>query len=963
MVARHLGMGMKGLVSLVVVWACGPWWGLWPVRAAAGEAPAGAALVDAAGVAGVSIPQGTRLRVYADHEKQGVATPTALAFDAKGRLLVAETHGAGVEDIRDHPAWCLDDLAARTVADRRAWLERRAREGAVEPAAAESERIRLLADGDGDGLADRAGVYAEGTADLLDRPAGGLLEFDGRVYFGCGPKLWRLADKDGDGVAEERVVIEEGFGVRVSLPGHGLQGLALGPDGRIYGTTGDRGFALQSKAGVVHGHPGQGAVFRFEMDGSRFEVVHTGLRNPVGIAFDEFGNAFTVDGGSGQGDKARLVQVVEGADSGWEQENQALAEFYRQLGLDERPPNRWMAERLWEPANAAQPAFLWPAVANLDLGPAGLAFHPGAGFPESERGRFLVCDHRGQAADSGVWSLRMEPAGAGMRLADARPFLRGVAAVDVGFTWDGRVAVADSGAGGRVWMVERKDGAADPQGVAATIAGGFGGLPSVELIDLLGHPDMRVRLRAQVALAAKPAASDQFAAALGSDQRLRRLHAVWGLGMLARGWQPPAANDAGFAAVPDKKTGAAALAGLVKASEDPDDEVRAQVVKAIGEAGILPGELRLEVLLDDKSPRVRSFALIAAGRLRSIGLMGKAMELLEREWAKDPFLRHAGVCALERMAMPEQTLALLGHPSPDVRLAAVVVLRRSRDARVAAFLADEDPRVLAEAVRAIHDLALEDGRSGVAALLDDYAPGKAASERDEMTMRRMLGSAFRLGGDQNVRRLLWVAGCGKVAEAVRLEAVRLLAVWVKPPPVDQVTGHWRPLAERDAASLKKILVRGVGPLLESNGKLLAAVLGLVEQHQLGAAAIDDVALRALVERPAVGDEARAKALGLLVDRGEGEELLVRLAGDPADALAAEAKRLSMARKSARAAAGVDGVFPAGPRATSAAVAQDPRWAANVEIAPPPAWFLPAWAWVLLALWFAGVLRFLLRHLE
>ena len=116
----------------------------------------------------------------------------------------------------------------------------------------------------------------------------------------------------------------EGFGVRVSLSGHDLNGFTLGPDGRIYGTMGDRGFSLVTKEGVAYDYPNQGAVFRFEPDGSGFEIFHTGLRNPKEIAFDALGNAFTVDNNSDQGDAARVVYLVEGGDSGWEMEHQAM---------------------------------------------------------------------------------------------------------------------------------------------------------------------------------------------------------------------------------------------------------------------------------------------------------------------------------------------------------------------------------------------------------------------------------------------------------------------------------------------------------------------------------------------------------------------------------------------------------------------------------------------------------------
>jgi quinoprotein glucose dehydrogenase len=89
-----------------------------------------------------------------------------------------------------------------------------------------------------------------------------------------------------------------------------MNGFAIGPDGRVWGTIGDRGFNLTTKEGKKYDSRNRGAVFRFEPDGTNFEVVHFGLRNPKEIAFDDFGNGFSVDNNSDQGDAARVVYVV-----------------------------------------------------------------------------------------------------------------------------------------------------------------------------------------------------------------------------------------------------------------------------------------------------------------------------------------------------------------------------------------------------------------------------------------------------------------------------------------------------------------------------------------------------------------------------------------------------------------------------------------------------------------------------
>ena len=333
-------------------------------------------------IAGVNIPIDSLLKIEATHKLQKITSPTAITFDDQGRVYVAETHrfADGVEDDRRNLFWYLDDLAARKTSDRRALHEKWKAEVPLEKLTRKSELIRRLADTDGDGTLDESTVFADGFNDVLDGTAAGIFYFEGCIYFACIPKIHMLpTTKDG-----KRGVVADGFGVRISLSGHDLNGFTLGPDGRIWGTVGDRGLSLVTREGVAYDYPNQGAAFRFEPDGSGFEIFHTGLRNPKEIAFDALGNAFSVDNNSDQGDAARVVYLVEGGDSGWEMEHQTMHSFHRQIGLTDRPPSRWMDEKMWELENPVQPAYILPPAAYLSAGPSGLTAHPGVGFLESE---------------------------------------------------------------------------------------------------------------------------------------------------------------------------------------------------------------------------------------------------------------------------------------------------------------------------------------------------------------------------------------------------------------------------------------------------------------------------------------------------------------------------------------------------------------------------------------------------
>ncbi|MCW1883482.1 c-type cytochrome [Luteolibacter flavescens] len=857
-------------------------------------------------IPGMTIPEGSKAAIVADYKNGGVTSPTALAFGEKGEIYVTETtrFRHGVPDNRDHLYWYLDDISARTTEDRRKLHEKwkdKEEKTSIKFLTEKSDRIRVLSTPGADGKSATGNLFADGFNDLLDGPAAGVFELDGTVYMACIPDIWALRDKDGDGKIDkpdERQKLFEGFGVRISFSGHDLNGFALGPDGRIYGTLGDRGMNLTTREGKHYEYPDQGCVFRFDPDGSNFEVIHTGLRNPKEIAFDEYGNGISVDNNSDQGDQARIVYIVDGADSGWTMEHQALHSFHRQIGMEDRPPNRWMEELMWAPPNDKQPAYILPPVANLTSGPSGLTYHPGAGFLEEEVGRFLICDYRGGAANSGIWSFKLEPSGANMKLADSRQFNWGAAVTDVEYSWDGKVVVTDfitgwqSHENGRVYSLaaEKPFLADDAEHAAELIEAGFDKRPVPALEKMLTHPDMRIRLRAQIELTRKDGGFDVLAnAAKSGKDRLTRLHGIWGLGIVARRGSAALVVGAGdgFGKVPDQGQRDKARAELVPLLSDKDAEIRAQVIKVLGESGLNGANLPLMALIADESPRVRSFATIAAGRLGQTGTLSQIYELLAQ--TEDPVLRHAGAFALSKLCNARQLAALNQHESVRVRVAAVVALRRLKDPAVAAFLRDGDPKVSHEALQAIHDVGIEDARPSVADLLD--APPAWLTVMD---WRRVLHSALRLGDEKNLQRVVAVVLDEKAPEAARAEALRLVGLWSKPHPVDQSLGHMAPLPERDAALVSKVLTPDLAKLLQLQGKLAEPALALVSKYKLDLSSVDDATIRGLVMNQRLPGTARSEALELYASRKPAgfDQLLGELAKGQNDDLAIGAiKRL------------------------------------------------------------------------
>ena len=842
--------------------------------------PEAAELISTDAVPGLTIPAGTYARLFATAEEHQLISPTALCLDEQGNVLVTETHRFrfGVQDNRNHTYWILDDIASDSTAYRRALHERFKEKFSIEQLTAKTEKVRILADTDNDGVADSSKVFSDGYNDVLDGTAAGIFSLDGTIYLACIPHIWTLRDKDGDGVAEEKTSLFEGFGTRVSISGHDLNGFALGPDGRLYGTIGDRSMRVTSKEGTEFFFQNQGAVFRFDPDGSNFETIHTGLRNPKEIAFDQWGNAVTVDNNSDQGDQARLVYIMEGADTGWRVGHQNLHTFHKQLGYEKRPINQWMQEKQWAPQNDLQPAFLLPPLLNFSNGPSGLTYQPGTGISNGCENSFLICDYKGGGAASGIWAFGIESEGAGMRVIEPRKWNWGAAVTDVEFGYDGKVYVTDFVKGwkshndGRLYTISSEANDKDPlvAEVSKLVSEGFSHRDPAKLLELLDHPDQRVRLRATLALSHKPEGLHLFGlAATQRDQRLKRLHGVWGLWMLARREQSAEATET-----------------LLSLLADNDSEIRSQAAKALGEAP-LEDAGPLATSLRDPSARVRAFAAISLGRQKATAHVNDLIVLLAENSNSDLHLRHAGIMGLVGCATPQQLAALKGNPSTEVRIAAVVALRRLKHPGIVAFLFDQDAKIADEVIRAVHDVPIEAARPAIAALLSDYLPGKPGRPLTRMQLRRIVHSAFRTGTAESVAHLLQFSGNPEANLEERLEALRLLSVWDNPPSVDQSLGRHMPLPPRDLSTVRAAFEAHLPALLEQGGPILAAAIGLAGQHGMAVEKLNDEILASMVANTTQESSSRIRALELLAQRNSTSlaGLLPKLIKDPNDAIA------------------------------------------------------------------------------
>jgi quinoprotein glucose dehydrogenase len=840
----------------------------------------------------VRLPAGTKIELFAAEPL--LANPVAFCFDEKGRCFVAETYRIqhGVTDNRGHMYWLDDDLASRTVADRVAMYKKHLKDK-FSTYEITHDRVRLIEDTKGTGLADKATVFADGFHFAADGIGAGVLARKGNVYYTCIPNLWLLKDTKGTGKADVRKALSTGYGVHVSFYGHDMHGLRMGPDGRLYFSIGDRGFNVKTPEGKTLAYPDTGAVLRCEPDGSNLEVYAYGLRNPQELAFDEYGHLFTCDNNSDSGDKARLVYVVEGGDSGWR------IGYQYSTRMSDRGP--WNAEKLWHLPHDGQPAYIVPPVAYIGDGPSGLCYnYGGTTMPDRYAGHFFMCDFRGTPAISGVRSFAVKPKGAGFEMVDQHECIWSVLATDCDFGPDGGLYVSDwvqgwEGTGkGRIYRVvdPEKRKSAVVQEVKKLLAEGFDQRPVEELVKLLEHPDQRVRQEAQFALVAKrgkdrkPASRALCRVARSSGNRLARCHAIWGLGQTARRRGLIAHSEIG--------------SFLAELANDSDPEIRAQVARELGDFW-LTAMVKLPLLMKDKEPRVRLHAALAYARVfaaielkaadfeegESDEVWQPCLDILRENADADPYLRHAAVMALVALGIPEALLDSIKHEPAPVRMGVLLALRRLRSPETTRFLTDPEPRLVDEAARAIHDVPIPDAMPQLASLL-------SKTRISETTLHRALNAHFRLGKAENAAALAAFAARSDAPEKLRVEAIRMLADWSLPGRRDRVTGATQVPVFRDSALAAEAMRKNIDGILAGPDRLReeAARVG----GQLGIKEVGPILFKMLSEESAFAS-ARAEivlALDTLDDKRLPEAMKLALADD--DARVRNAARRVMAKR-------------------------------------------------------------------
>jgi putative membrane-bound dehydrogenase-like protein len=188
----------------------------------------------------------------------------------------------------------------------------------------EGDRILILEDSKGEGKADKVTVFAQ--APYIQAPLGIAVAKEPagpgwKVYVCQSPDILLFEDKDGDGKADgEPKKLLSGF--KGLDHDHGVHGILIGPDGKLYFSVGDQGVdGLKDKNGKVwktnRTDCQGGTIWRCDMDGSNLEFIAHNFRNQYEPAVNSFGDIWVSDNDDDGNQQTRICYVMPGGNYGY----------------------------------------------------------------------------------------------------------------------------------------------------------------------------------------------------------------------------------------------------------------------------------------------------------------------------------------------------------------------------------------------------------------------------------------------------------------------------------------------------------------------------------------------------------------------------------------------------------------------------------------------------------------------
>ena len=187
------------------------------------------------------------------------------------------------------------------------------------------DRILILEDSKRTGKADKVTVFYQSPQILA--PLGIAVAKDPvgpgyKVYVCQSPDILVFEDKDGDGKADgpPKKLIS---GFRGIDHDHGVHGILIGPDGKLYFSVGDEGVAgLRGKGGKKTWTSNEtdctaGTIWRCDLDGRNLELIAHNFRNEYEPCVDSFGTVFVSDNDDDGSEQTRICYVMSGGNYGY----------------------------------------------------------------------------------------------------------------------------------------------------------------------------------------------------------------------------------------------------------------------------------------------------------------------------------------------------------------------------------------------------------------------------------------------------------------------------------------------------------------------------------------------------------------------------------------------------------------------------------------------------------------------
>jgi putative membrane-bound dehydrogenase-like protein len=313
----------------------------------------------------------------------------------------------------------------------------------------EGDRVVILEDTDGDGVADKDTAFYQGN-DI--NTALGICVLGNKVIVSCSPNVFVFTDEDGDGKADKKEVLFNGIG-GVDHD-HGVHAFVFGPDGKLYFNAGDQGGQIKRPGGespitdrfgipvINNGHPyRKGMVFRCNMDGSDFQVLGHNFRNIYEVCVDSFGTMWQSDNDDDGNRGVRINYVMDYGNYGYTDEMTGAAWNAKRTNMEKDKP-----EQHW---HLNDPGVVPNLLQTGNGSPTGIAFYEGE-LLKDFRGHIIHCD----AGPRVVRGYTVKPDGSGYK-AEMKELLSSgddwFRPSDVCVAPDGSVFVADwndAGVGG-----------------------------------------------------------------------------------------------------------------------------------------------------------------------------------------------------------------------------------------------------------------------------------------------------------------------------------------------------------------------------------------------------------------------------------------------------------------------------------------------------------------------------------